>query len=127
MADVTLVEGMEVVVAYCGFWPSFHDAVIRKVEFDSEANDLTIIFILNEMDNGDAASHLAHLTVKWYGVEKLSLSVDYTYSDQNWLWEVKFNRADEWLDTELLPNDSIGGTIRARRIEVTHFEPIDEG
>ena len=119
------VEGADQVAGYYGSWPSFHDAVMRKVEFDGEANSLTIVFTLNDMIDGDMGSHVAHLIMKWHEVEKLSLAADYTDSADNRLWEVKFSRTDDWLDTDLIPNDSLGGTIRARRIEVTYFKPID--
>ena len=75
MPEDPLVEGAELVTAYYGLWPTFHDATLRRVEIDGETNAVTIAFILNDAINQGVNDQLAHVIIKWHEVGEVALDV----------------------------------------------------
>jgi len=122
-----LIEGAVRLVDVYGYWPSFHDAEVEAITIDREGPTVTITFTTNDLvekDGREQGDQLAKVTLRWYEVEELILRAT-DWSEQNWLWDMNLTAHEKGIRTELLPNDGIGGSILARRVEVLAVELIE--
>ena len=121
MSDASqIVEGVAPVIAHFGSWPTFHDAEMYTVLIDRDGPTITIRFLLNELREDGGCSR-ANITLQWHEVEELSLlGID----KENWLYQLGIKRGGVLVDTEIIPNKGTGGTLRAKRVEVIDFQPL---
>jgi hypothetical protein len=124
---LAVIEGAGKLIDLYGYWPSFHDAEVETISIEREGPTVTITFTTNDLvvkDGQRQGGRLAKVTLRWYEVEELSLRAT-DWSEQNWLWDLSLSAGENGIHTDLLPNDGIGGSILARRIEVLDVQPIE--
>jgi hypothetical protein len=124
---LALVEGAAGLVELYGYWPSFHDARVEAVQIEREGPTVTIVFTTNDLvDKEDKRQRdqLARVTVRWYEVEELTLKAT-DWSEENWVWDMQLTAHENGIRAEILPNDGIGASIVARRMEVQEVRPIE--
>jgi hypothetical protein len=124
---LALIAGAAHLVELYGYWPSFHDARVEMIRIEREGPTVTITFTLNDMvvkDGTRQGDQLAAVTLRWYEVTDLALRAA-DWSEENWVWDMNLTAHEEGIRTELAPNDGIGGTILARRVEVLEVQPIE--
>ena len=117
------IEGAAQVVGYYGYWATFHDAEVVSLLIEPENGTITATFDYNDMTDGDAKAGSSRITLLWQKVIEYSLTANYKAIWMDRLWEIKFTQQEEWIETEIVPTDGIGGKIRSRSIQVTHFAP----
>jgi Immunity protein 50 len=124
---LAFIEGANKLIDLYGYWPSFHDAEVETITIEREGLTVTIIFTtddLVEKDGERQGNQLAKVTVRWYEVADLALRAA-DWSEENWVWDLSLTADEKGIRTELLPNDGIGGSILARRMEVLEVQPVE--
>jgi Immunity protein 50 len=121
------IEGAAELVHFYGYWPSFHDARVETITIEREGPTVTITFITNDLvvkDGQKQGDRLAKVTLRWYEVEEVDLRAT-EWGEENWVWDLNLAAHENGLRTELLPNEGIGGSILARRMELLEVQPIE--
>jgi hypothetical protein len=121
------IESAAKLVDLYGYWPSFHDAEVETITIERAGPTVKITFTTNDLvvkEGKEQGDQLATVTVRWYEVEDLTLrAID--WSGENWVWDMNLTVHEDGIRTELLPNDGIGGSILARRMEVIEVGPVE--
>ncbi len=124
---LTFIEGAAKLIDLYGYWPSFHDAQVERIAIDRKGPTVTITFTTNDLvvkDGVRQGDQVATVILRWHEVEKLTLQAT-DWSEENWVWDLDLAVQQDRVRTKLLPNDGLGGSIVAPRIEVLEVQPLD--
>ena len=117
------IGGAAQVVEYYGYWATFHDAEVVSLLIEPEQGTITATFDYNDMTDDDSKTGSSRITLLWQKVIEYTLTADYKTLWMDRLWEIDFTQQNDWIETNILPTDGIGGNIHSRIIQVVGFEP----
>ena len=123
---IDFIERAAQVVEYYGGWPAFHDADYIAIHIDMDGPTVRIDFRLYDWDESADKANRPKIILLWHDVQDLKLS-GIQELGQNAIGQMHIGQADGDITTLIQGiGDGTTAEFRAKRVEVTHFDPHEE-
>ena len=122
------IVGFERFIAWCGGWPSFHDAEIVRLDLNRKGRSTRAVDVpggvrpaFGPRANPKFSVPREDVTVTFIldGIEDLELS---GFNHQNVVFDLSLEQGEDMIRIRLEPCFGLAGTIDVRKIEI-QFEP----
>lgn len=111
--DKLLVEGYKSIESVFGYWPTFHDDVIDKIEISNEG--ITFYIKLQSPPNG--INSYDRIKLIFSEVEKFSLEGE-PYGCASIIYDLEVKIIDNCKETQISSSLGASGIIRSKRIQI---------
>ena len=108
-----VVDGYEKIENDFGYWPSFHDDIIDKIEISSEG----IIFFIRMQTFPKDMNSYPIIKLIFYGVEKFYLEGE-AYGCASIIFNMESQEIDDCIETQISSSLGAGGSIRCNKIKI---------
>lgn len=109
----TIVDGFKKVENYLGYWPSFHDDIIKKIEISSKE----IIFYIELKSYPNEMSSYPEVKLTFLGVDKFSLEGE-PYGCASIIFDIESETIDDYIETQISSSLGASGHIRSNKIQI---------
>ncbi len=118
------IPGAEPLFEIYGYWPTLHDASVRKMQFGFAARELTLVMDYSDhgADQEEQPEICTRITMRWFGITESTIRLEdadlygINLAQMGDLIETRFD--DYWF--------GMGGSILSAGIEVLQIEPAPE-
>jgi len=108
-----LVDGHENIEKVFGYWPSFHDNIIDKIEISD--GEITLYFKMENTLNGIKLYN--GIKLMFCGVEKFSLEGE-PYGCASIILEIESKKMDNYIETHISSSLGASGFIHSNRLQI---------
>lgn len=108
-----LIKGYEKIESDYGYWPSFHDDIIDKIEIKSEG----ITFLINMQTLPKNANSYPRIKLTFFGIEKFHLEGE-LYGCASIILDMEFQKIDNFIETQISSSLGVHGTICSNEIQI---------
>ncbi len=133
------VEGHERLTSVFGRWPSFHDAEILALGYESVREGVSLLFVAHlwestsEVDERGYFRLVKHTraTLRFHDCDEIAIDVN-GFHRQNvigglWITFAADSLPDRPVRVEFSPLSGVGGSLSCRRAELVESEPYECG
>lgn len=110
----SFIIGYEKIEADFGYFPSFHDDVIEKIEISSE--EITFLISMETLPNGMNSYPKVKLTFCEVNDFKLEGEL---YGCTSIIFDMIFTKIDNYIKTEIASSLGTCGTISSRKVKIS--------
>ncbi len=123
---MNFIKGTAQVIMHFGGWPTFHNADYLLIYLDMDGPTVSIDFRLYNTSKTTGIAYSPSISLVWHEVQEFNLS-GVRALGQNSVKQMHFTKTDEGITTTIEPaGDGTTVTLRAKSVEVTNFDPIEE-
>ena len=109
----SFIDGYEKAVSYFGYWPSFHDDIIDKLEITSNE----IAFYISIQSFPDRISSYSKIKLVFSDVKKFNLEGE-LYGCLSIILDIEFQINDNIIETQISSSLGARGTIYSNRVQI---------
>jgi hypothetical protein len=107
------ISGYEKIENDFGYWPSFHDDIIDKIEISSEG----ITFFINMQTFPKGMNSYPRIKLMFCGVEKFYLEGE-LYGCASIIFDMESQKKDNYIETQISSSLGASGTILSDKIQI---------
>jgi hypothetical protein len=111
--DKSFISGHEEIENYFGYFPSFHDDIIDKIEISSEG----IIFLINMQSIPAGINSYPKVKLIFCEVKDYCLEGE-IYGCASIILDMEFTRVNDYIETQINSSLGAGGTIRSNMVKI---------
>ena len=111
--DKSFVKGHAKLERDYGYWPSFHDDIIDKIEISSR--NIAFFIHMKTIPEGTASYPIVKLT--FYGIRKFSLEGELC-GCASIIFDMGSQKIDDYIETQISCSLGTSGTICSKSIEI---------
>ncbi|NMF07624.1 Imm50 family immunity protein [Clostridium beijerinckii] len=111
--DKSFIIGHEKIESDFGYFPSFHDDVINKIEISNEG----ITFIIDIENPPTGMSSYPKVKLMFCGVNDYYLEGE-IYGCASIILDIQFIKVDDYIETQISSSLGACGTIRSNKVEI---------
>ena len=119
-ANVESIPGARELFDWFGYWPTFHDAEVLRVEFEAGSTSSLVVHTWEMTDkvNADGFFELTkHIVVEFTLRDVTKLELEFLW-EHSILFGLAVNKVDTGVRLELSSSYGLSGTIEARRVSM---------
>lgn len=109
----SLVDGHEKIEKVFGYWPSFHDDIIDKIEISN--GEITFYVKMGDFPNNISLYH--GIKLMFCGVEKFNLEGE-PYGCASIIFDIESQKVDNYIETQISSSLGASGFIHSNRIQI---------
>jgi hypothetical protein len=110
-----LIDGYKKIENDFGYWPSFHDATIDKIEISSEG--ITFYIAIETIPEGMTSYPILKLI--FFGVEKYCLEGE-IYGCASIIFDMEIDKVNDYFKTQITSSLGAHGTIYSKKIQIEY-------
>lgn len=111
--DKSFIDGYEKIENDFGYWPSFHDDIIDKIEISNEG----ITFYIKMQTFPKAMNSYPRIKLMFLGVEKFCLEGE-PYGCASIIFDIQSQIIDNYIETQISSSLGASGYIRSNKIQI---------
>jgi hypothetical protein len=112
-----LISGYEKIEKDFGYWPSFHDDIIEKIEITKEE----ITFFINIQAPPQGLKFYPVIKLMFIGIERFNLEGE-LYGCVSIILDMESEKIENYIETQILSSLGTYGTIRSSEIKIEKDE-----
>lgn len=115
MVSEVIKKHGDIKITHCkiGFWPSFHDDIINKIEISSEG--ITFYIKMQTFPNG--MNYNEGIKLMFCGIKKFNLEGE-LYGRASIIFDIESPKIDNYIETQIYSSLGASGYIHSNRIKI---------
>lgn len=111
--DKSFIYGHEKIENDFGYFPSFHDDIIDRIEISSQG----ITFIIDMQTIPTGMSSYPKVKLMFCEVKDFNLEGE-MYGCVSIILDIEFTKVDDYIETQISSSLGAGGTIRSNKVQI---------